>query len=664
MTADSASDDDADPHGPGPTGLVWEFAVRLRLLTDAHVGAARATPRHVAESDVDLRLDRDPLGGAPRLRATTLAGLLRHELLARTADPESAAALLGSADTPGAGARSSALDLDDAHAVLPGRGAVPVRVGTRVDPATGSVRPGRMWQWEVLPAGTVFTAHLRLRAADPVEEARLLALVALAARGLADEGPGIRIGGRTGRGHGAVRATRWSARRHDLTDEEGWFAYHARDWPTRWREAEQALSAAETGPAGPSCAESAEPAEVAAPADVAAPAEVAAPPEPVAPAKVAAPPEPVAPADVAAPAKPVAPAKVAAPPEPAVPAKAAAPTTPAWVGPPRADEWTAVAPGAERHPSATRTGTDLVEVMRSVLEEHGGAATLALPSDGAGVVDRRRRAELRMELHVAERTDSDPASSKREPRPATLLIGDAPVDDRSGTADRAHRRSPAGIGSADGEVELRPVLGDTALFALFKRIGRRLVRDAAEHLAGEGTRWREWHGHWWGDDTGRWPDARSAASRVRLRATPTLTGGAPVTTTRLTVDALFGDEVDGHLFTTELHCGGSATVVLDVSEPDDAVRGLLALVVRELATVPLDTLGAGAGTGSGRLLATRAVLTSHEGDGSAPREVDLLRALTEPDGPDAATAREWLPELHRQITPAPEPGQTDEGDLP
>ncbi|MFE1167984.1 RAMP superfamily CRISPR-associated protein [Nocardiopsis sp. NPDC058789] len=543
---------DHDPHGPGPTGVVWECAVRLRLLTDSHVGAARAGTGQVAESDVDLRLDRDPRGGAPRLRATTLAGLLRHELLARTADPEGAAALLGSGDAPGAGARSSALDLDDAYAALPGGGAVSVRVGTRVDPATGSVHPGRMWQWEVLPAGTEFTAHLRLRAADPAEEARLLTLLALAARGLADEGPGIRIGGRTGRGLGAVRATRWAVRRHDLTDEEGWFSYHARDWPTRWREADRALDAAD--------------------------------------------------------------------------------------------------------PDA-----DLVGGLRAELNGHGQWATAALLSE-AVVVDRRRRAELRLELHVAERLD--PVPSGRDPRPATLLIADTPTDtlagERTTPADRVHRRRPAVTG--DGEATPLPVLGDTALFALFKRIGERLVRDAAEHLSGEGTRWPEWHAHWWGGDTGRWPDSRPAPSRIRLRATPTLTGGAPVTTTRLTVDSLFGDAVDGHLFTTELHSGGSAPVVLDVTAPDDAVLGLLALVVRELATVPLDTLGAGAGSGSGRLVATRAVLATHEGDGSPPHEVDLVRALTEPDGPDAATARGWLPELHRQITRAPEPGPDDEGD--
>lgn len=123
-------------------------------------------------------------------------------------------------------------------------------MGTRVDPATGSVYPGRMWQWEVLPAGTVFTAHLRLRVTAPDEEAHLLTLLALAARGLGDDGPGIRIGARSGRGHGAVRAVRWAARRHDLTDEPGWFAYHASDWSTRWQEGQSALATPDEQPTG------------------------------------------------------------------------------------------------------------------------------------------------------------------------------------------------------------------------------------------------------------------------------------------------------------------------------------------------------------------------------------------------------------------------------
>ncbi|MGW5876951.1 RAMP superfamily CRISPR-associated protein [Nocardiopsis terrae] len=548
-----------DARDPRPAGLVWEFAARLLLLTDTHVGAARATPRHAAESDVHLHLDRDPRSGAPRLRATTLAGLLRHELLARTADPDGTAALLGSGDTGGAdGARvpsqlPSALDVDDAYAVLPDSAAVSVRVGTRVDPATGSVRPGRMWRWEALPAGTVFTAHLRLRVAAPADEARLLTLLVLAVRGLGGDGPGIRIGGRSGRGHGAVRADRWAARRHDLTDEHGWFAYHARDWGTRWDEGAEALT---------------EPPEASPPG--------------------------------AAPAEP-----------------------------------------------------DLAALLDARLREHGRAVTAAHLAARSAHTDRRRRAELRMELYVAERPD--PVSTGRPPaprdlRPGLLMIGDAPADGRLAEADRGHRRRPFVVDHGDERVLLRPVLGDTALFALLKRVGGRLVRDACEHLVGEGGRWRQWHGHWWGADTDHRPGAPPTPSRIRLRATPPLDGGAPLTTTRLTVDALFGDAVDGHLFTTDLHCGGSARVVVDVTEPDDAVRGMLALLVRELATVPLDTLGAGAGSGQGRLVATRAVLTTH-GDGRAPaEEVDLVAALDDPDGRDARTARGWLPALHTRIT--------------
>ncbi len=556
MTADPA-----DAHGPRPPGAVWEFSVRLCLLTDAHVGAARATPRHVAESDVDLYLDRDPRTGVPRLRGSTLAGLLRHELAARTADPVGASALLGSDDAGEIiGARTpatlpSALDVDDAHAVLPEGTAVTVRVGTRVDPATGGVWPGRMWQWEVLPAGTVFTAHLRLRVDAPAEEARLLTLLALAARGLGDEGPGIRIGGRSGRGYGAVRAARWAARRHDLTDEHGWFAYHARGWRDRWRQGEAALA-----------------------------------------------------------------------------------------------------------PEDDRFGPDLAALVAARLREHGRETVAEHLTARSAVADRRHRAELRLELHVAERPEAVPAG--RPPaagalRPGLLMIGDTPVDGRLAEVDRAHRRRPFVTGAAaDGavggaEVELRPVLGDTALFALFKRVSGRLVRDAAAHLAGEGAGWREWHGHWWGADTDQSPGAPPtppAPSRVRLRSVPSVTGGVPLTTTRLTVDALFGDAVDGRLFTTDLHCGGSAEVVFDITEPDDAVRGLLALVVRELVTVPFDTLGAGSGSGNGRLVATRAVLVGFEGDGAEPHEVDLVTALTDPGSREAAVARGWLPALHHRIT--------------
>src|SRR5699024_10138838 len=140
-------------------------------------------------------------------------------------------------------------------------------------------------------------------------------------------------------------------------------------------------------------------------------------------------------------------------------------------------------------------------------------------------------------------------------------------------------------------------------------------------------------------------------ARVRLRDVPVIFGGAPLTVTRLTVDSLFGDAVDGHLFTSDLHCGGTAEVVLDVTDPDDAIRGLLALVVRDLATVAFDTLGADAGSGQGRLTALRARLTTHTGDDEPAHTVDLREALSDPHGGDAETVRSWVAALRAHLAP-------------
>lgn len=518
-------------------GVLWQIAFRLRLLSDTHVGAARPLPRHAAESDVDLRVDRDPLTGAPRLRASTLAGLLRHELASRTGDPDGVHALLGSArehTTPDRKAPSmSLLDVDDALAELPEGTTVAIRTGVRVDPAVGTVRTGRVWQWEVLPAGTVFTAHMRLRVPAPADEARLLTLVLLATEGLTGAGPGVRVGGRTGRGYGAVRATHWAAHRYDLTDEHDWFAYHSRSWAERWEHGAHALTGA---------------------------------PE------------------------------------------------------------------------------DLVTALTSRLHACGRTATAAHLTARTASPDRRHRAELHLTLAVAERTNPLEAPGDAS-RPGTLLLGDPPPPERIGAVDRAHRHRPEGT---DGSTRSVPVLGDTALFSLLKRVSGRLVRDAAEHLRAPAAHWREWHDGWWGADTGRRGPPRP--SRIGLRTTPVLIGGASLTTTRLTVDALFGDAVDGRLFTTDLYCGGTAEVIVDVREPDDAVRGLFTLLVRELATVAFDALGADTGSGNGRLTATHAHLTTHTGTGDPPRTVDLLTAVFEPDSAEATAARGWLDALRTALT--------------
>src|SRR5690625_373146 len=93
--------------------------------------------------------------------------------------------------------------------------------------------------------------------------------------------------------------------------------------------------------------------------------------------------------------------------------------------------------------------------------------------------DHRRRDELALTLRLAERPTeallAPAASGPHAHRPGLLMVGEAPSLESAGEVDRAHLRRPA-VGG-DGAVQWRPTLGDTALFALFKRMSRRIVRD-------------------------------------------------------------------------------------------------------------------------------------------------------------------------------------------
>ncbi|QBI55013.1 RAMP superfamily CRISPR-associated protein [Streptomonospora litoralis] len=270
--------------------------------------------------------------------------------------------------------------------------------------------------------------------------------------------------------------------------------------------------------------------------------------------------------------------------------------------------------------------------------------------------DHRRRDELTIILRLAERpTESvlDPAPSGAHPlQPGLLLVGEAPRLDALGEVDRAHLHRPAVAG--DGAVQWRPTLGDTALFALFKRMSRRLVRDISGESGSAVEDWpadspaRRLHARWWGGDGTT--HGASEASSIRLRRTAELTGGTPQRTTRVTIDALFGDAVDASLLTDDVHAGGHAEVVLDIPDADDAVRGLLALIVRELHTVPMDAVGGGSGSGHGRVTATSAVLT-RTGPAGVGTPVDLIAAVDDPASGDRRAAETWLAALHEALAP-------------
>ncbi|GAA4952290.1 hypothetical protein GCM10023224_41280 [Streptomonospora halophila] len=582
----NASDDDraaAAPHVPdadaeweelldfaaggagGPVTL-WELTGRIRLHSDTHIGSADDTVRGAADI---APLDRDPATGRPRLRATTLAGLLRHHLAERLGDDRAGAVaeLFGeaaprSAETGTGASLPSALDIDDAFAELPAEAGVAVRAGNRVDPGSGAAAPGATWRMETLPAGTAFTLTMRLQVAEGDREGRLLALAALAADGLAGAGtgPGVSIGARTARGYGAAVCEGWHIRRHDLGTPRGWADWYALTWHQRLDRAHRAVAARSCAPSGEG-----------------------------------------------------------------------------------GNALSALVSGhLEDAPAlAAAVGGDYART----LDEHG--------------TDNRCRDELAMTLCLAERPTEAvlaPAGSEAAPpRPGLLLVGEAPGLESLGEVDRAHLRRPA-VGG-DGAVQWRPTLGDTALFALFKRMGRRLVRDISGESGAAVEEWprdsaaRRMHARWWGGDA----DAQGTpqASAIRLRRTAELTGGTPQRTTRVTIDALFGDSVDASLLTDDVHAGGRAEVVLDVPDADDAVRGLLALIVRELRTVPMDALGGGTGAGHGRVTVTGARLT-RRGPGGDARPVDLVAAVDDPGGADGAAAEPWLAALHDRLAPGPD----------
>ncbi|MBB6000662.1 CRISPR/Cas system CSM-associated protein Csm3 (group 7 of RAMP superfamily) [Streptomonospora salina] len=569
-SADDTGADDAFDFAAGATGgprVLWELTARIRLHSDTHIGSADDASRTAADI---APLDRDPVTGAPRLRATTQAGLLRHHLLRRLGEERAPAAaeLFGEAAPrsaeDGSGASvPSALDIDDAVAELPAEAGVTVRAGNRVDPGSGAAAPGATWRMETLPAGTAFTLTLRLHVADGRSEGRMLALAALAADGLTGTGTGagVSIGARTARGYGAAACEGWHARRHDLAAPQGWARFYAVTWAQRRDRAHRAVAErcrSHSGAHGRSLTE----------------------------------------------------------------------LLGAHMG---TDPALAAAVGADYRRTVADYGTD-----------------------------DRRRDELALTLHLAERpTDAllAPAGGAADDgthtrRPGLLLVGEAPGLDTLGEVDRAHLRRPA-VGG-DGAVQWRPTLGDTALFALFKRMSRRLVRDISGESGAAAGEWshdspaRRLHARWWGGDA----DSRSAprASAVRLRQAAELTGGTPQRTTRVTIDALFGDSVDASLLTDDVHAGGSAEVVLDVPDPDDAVRGLLALIVRELRTVPMDAVGGGTGAGHGRVTVSRAVLTRCR-PGAEPAPVDLVAAVEDPAGADRAAAEPWLAALRAALAP-------------
>ncbi len=210
--------------GVRPITARWVITGKMRLETAAHFGGE-------GDVAVDMAVLRDPKEGVPLIPGTSLAGALRNYLADvlggyRSKEAEEVAALFGAARSHDEGSQSP-LIVFDAFGTLPAEAAPEIRDGVAIDPATGTAEAHKKFDFEVLPAGTVFPLRVELIVESSKQEARLLGLLATALDGLTHGD--MALGMRRSRGLGMVKAQDWKAFRHDLTTAQGWIGWVTSD---------------------------------------------------------------------------------------------------------------------------------------------------------------------------------------------------------------------------------------------------------------------------------------------------------------------------------------------------------------------------------------------------------------------------------------------------
>lgn len=195
----------------------WVITGQMRLLTAAHFGGT-------ATGALDMPILRDP-DGQPFLPGTSLAGALRSHLADvlggyRSSEDPRVAKLFGVSRKSEDGSQSPIIVYDsNPTEVVP----VEIRDGVAIDPATGTAKANMKFDFEVLPAGTLFPIRIDLIVPDRASEAELLNLLILTLNGLTDGS--IALGLRRSRGLGKLKVDRWAVVRHDLASREGWLGW-------------------------------------------------------------------------------------------------------------------------------------------------------------------------------------------------------------------------------------------------------------------------------------------------------------------------------------------------------------------------------------------------------------------------------------------------------
>ncbi len=221
----------SDPGAVRPVAARWVITADLILESATHLGAGRGDA-------TDMVLLRDGRSGEPLLPGTSLAGALRSYLAdvlggyGSEEDP-AVARLFGGARGDDQGAQSP-LVVFDSIATLPDHQTIEIRDGVQIETSRGIAEDHKKFDFEVVPAGTIFPLRFDLVVPEAGSEGELVGLLVRTLSGLA-EGD-ISIGARRSRGLGSARAISWRAVRYDLQSREEWIEWALSDW-------EQPLSA-------------------------------------------------------------------------------------------------------------------------------------------------------------------------------------------------------------------------------------------------------------------------------------------------------------------------------------------------------------------------------------------------------------------------------------
>jgi CRISPR/Cas system CSM-associated protein Csm3 (group 7 of RAMP superfamily) len=215
----------SDPGRVRPVAARWVVTADLILESAIHLGAGRG-------DTADMVLLRDARSGAPLLPGTSLAGALRSYLADVLGgygggEDSAVARLFGSARGDDSGSQSP-LIVFDSIGKLSEHWTIEIRDGVQIETSRGIAGDHKKFDFEVVPAGTIFPLRFDLVVPEVASEGELLRLLVQALSGLTDGD--ISIGLRRSRGLGSVRARRWRAVRYELQSKEGWIEWIRSEW--------------------------------------------------------------------------------------------------------------------------------------------------------------------------------------------------------------------------------------------------------------------------------------------------------------------------------------------------------------------------------------------------------------------------------------------------